>query len=105
MKYAVLKMARDLAQPFRPVEIADLDGAYHAFIVRYSGDYIPHSHSADEFVYILEGELEVVVDGVSVPLRQGEALKVPAHVVHRPRCKGMALGMVFETKGLQIEKE
>ncbi len=102
-KYSVLKMARDLAQPFRPVEIADLDGAYHSFIVRYSGDYVRHSHSADEFIYLLEGSIEVEMGGETVEVKQGEALHIPGGVPHRPRCRNMALAMVVETKGLQTE--
>ncbi len=53
-KFSVLKQARSLEQPFRPVEITDIDQEYHTFMVRYSGDYIPHSHSEDEFIYIME---------------------------------------------------
>jgi len=102
-KHKVLKMARELTQPFRPVEIADLDGAYHGFIVRYSGDYVTHSHSADEFIYILEGAIEVEMGHQTVEVRQGEALLIPAGEAHRPRCKTNALALVFETKGLQVE--
>ncbi len=102
-KYSALKMARDLAQPFRPVELTDLDGTYHSFIVRYSGDYIAHSHTADEFIYIMEGMIDMEMGNETVTVRQGEALLVPAGVVHRPRCKNMALALVFETKGLQVE--
>ncbi len=101
-KYSVLKMARDLAQPFRPVEIAELDGSYHSFIVRYSGDFVAHSHKADEFIYILEGLIEVEMGNKTVELKQGDALLIPAGVTHRPRCKNMALALVFETKGLQV---
>ena len=54
-KLPVLHRARMMAQAFRPVEITDIDAGYHAFIVRYSGDYITQSHTADEFV--LESEI------------------------------------------------
>ncbi len=102
-KIPVLKMARDLSQPFRPVEITELDGAYHSFIVRYSGDYIAHSHSADEFIYIMEGMIDIEMNAETVTVKQGEAILIPAGTSHRPRCKNMALALVTETKGLQIE--
>ena len=102
-KIPIRKMARDLAQTFRPVEIAELDDAYHVFIVRYSGDYIPHSHSADEFIYIIEGMIDMEMNDETVTLKQGEGILVPAHTPHRPRCKSMALALVTETKGLQVE--
>lgn len=104
-KYSVLKRARGIKHVFRPVEIADIDTEYHAFIVRYSGDYIPHSHDLDEFVYILEGSLNVEIDGRGVEVRQGEAILIPAGAVHRPRCKNFALGLVLEHKGLQKQME
>ncbi|MBE0567147.1 MAG: cupin domain-containing protein [Krumholzibacteria bacterium] len=104
-KHSVLKLARGLNQPFRPVEIADLDGNYHAFIVRYSGDYIAHAHDRDEFVYVLEGAVTFEIGGKAEEVRQGEAILIPAGTRHRPRCKSTALGMVIETKGLQNQME
>jgi mannose-6-phosphate isomerase-like protein (cupin superfamily) len=104
-KFPVLKNARGLAQVFRPVEVTDIDDSHHAFIVRYSGDYIVHTHDKDEFVYILEGELIIEIDGVEERVQQGEAYLVPAGKPHRPRCKNMALGLIIETKGLQKQMD
>ncbi len=100
-KHAVQKMARGLEQVFRPIEITDIDSEYHAFIVRYSGDYITHSHTADEFVYIVEGVLNIEIDGREIEVRMGESMLIPAGAMHRPRCKNFALGLVVEKKGLQ----
>ena len=83
----VLRLARGLNLPFRPVEITDIDGEYHAFIVRYSGDYVHHEHDRDEFVYILEGVLVIEMAGKEEEVRQGEAILIPAGTRHRPRCK------------------
>ncbi len=104
-KFSTLKMARGLQQAFRPVEITDIDENYHAFIVRYSGDYIPHSHEKDEFVHILEGSLDVEIDGSVQEVRQGESILIPAGCPHRPRCGNMALGLVIERKGLQKQMD
>jgi mannose-6-phosphate isomerase-like protein (cupin superfamily) len=104
-KFPVLKMARGMNSVFRPLEITDIDDQYHAFVVRYSGDYIPHTHDKDEFVYILEGSLIMEIDGQDIEVKQGEAIKIPAGKNHRPRCKNMALGMVIETRGLQKQME
>lgn len=99
----VLKQARMMAQAFRPVEITDLDSDYHAFIVRYSGDYITQTHAADEFIYILEGAIEMELGKERHEVRQGEAIRVPAGTPHRARCRNMALALVVEKKGLQTE--
>ncbi|MCB1185073.1 cupin domain-containing protein [bacterium] len=104
-KHSVLKMARGLSTVFRPVEVTDIDDTHHAFIVRYSGDYITHAHDKDEFVYILEGSLVVEMEGSEVEVRQGEAILIPAGTRHRPRCRNFALGLVVETKGLQKQMD
>ncbi len=104
-KYRVLKQARMLEHVFRPVEVADIDGGYHAFIVRYSGDYVTHHHAADEFIYILEGLILMEIGGEEVEVRQGEALLVPAGTPHRARCRNMALALVIERKGLQHDRD
>jgi mannose-6-phosphate isomerase-like protein (cupin superfamily) len=88
-------------QPFRPVELTDIDRGYHAFIVRYSGDYITHTHKSDEFIYILEGAIRMELGGETIEVRQGEAILVPAGQPHRPRCRNMALALVMEKRGLQ----
>jgi mannose-6-phosphate isomerase-like protein (cupin superfamily) len=87
------------------LEISDIDSDYHVFIVRYSGDYIVHSHEKDEFVYIMEGALSIEIDGREVEVRQGEAMLIPAGASHRPRCRNFALGLVMEAKGLQKQME
>ncbi len=104
-KMSTLKMARGLKQVFRPVELTDIDDSYHAFIVRYSGDYIVHSHDSDEFVHILEGSLEVEINGRTEEVRQGESILIPAGSPHRPKCGNMALGLVVEKKGLQKQMD
>lgn len=104
-KFPVLKTARGLTNVFRPVEITGIDEAYHAFIVRYSGDYITHSHDRDEFIYILEGSLIVEIDGRQEEVRQGEAIMLPAGTRHRPRCRNFALGLVVEARGNQKQMD
>ena len=104
-KLPVLKRARGLEQVFRPVEIADIDADYHVFIVRYSGDYIVHSHEKDEFVYIIEGALNFEIEGREFEVRQGEAVRIPAGASHRPRCRNFALGLVMEAKGIQKQMD
>ncbi len=104
-KFDTLKMARGMNQVFRPVEVTDIDDQYHAFIVRYSGDYITHQHDTDEFVHILEGSLLVEIDGKTEEVRQGQSILIPAGSAHRPRCGNMALGLVVEKRGTQKQMD
>ena len=104
-KYSVLRMARGLKEVFRPVVVTAIDEHYHAFIVRYSGDYVTHTHEQDEFVTILEGVLTFELGGNLEEVRQGESILIPAGVPHRPRCANTALGLVVEHKGLQTQMD
>lgn len=104
-KFPVLRMARGLKEVFRPVVLTDIDENYHAFIVRYSGDYIQHTHEKDEFVTILEGSIVFEVGGRETEVRQGESILIPAGTLHRPRCANMALGLVVERKGIQTQMD
>ncbi len=100
-KYSVLRMARGLSEVFRPVVVTEIDEDYHAFIVRYSGDYMAHAHELDEFITILEGELLVEMEGETITVRQGESILIPGGVQHKPRCPNSALALVVEHKGQQ----
>ena len=44
-----------------------------------------HSHPHEQVVNMLDGELEMVVDGVRHPLRAGDVLTIPGGSVHSGR--------------------
>lgn len=43
---------------------------------------IPHKHSQEEVIYILQGKGEVVVDTKSEPLKPGTTIMLPANCEH-----------------------
>src|SRR5262245_22501246 len=50
---------------------------------------IKHFHYGEEIIYVLEGELEYVIDGEGArTVKAGEALMVPAQAVHSVRAVG-----------------
>lgn len=100
-KIPVLRVARKLERVFRPHDLCSVDGGYHVFVVAYHGAYAEHQHIADEFIYVVEGELVMELEGESHVLRQGDAIHIPAGARHRPVASTRALGMVFERRGLQ----
>lgn len=100
-KIPVLRVARKLERVFRPHDLCVVDNDYHVFVVAYNGPYVEHQHSADEFIYILEGELVMEVEGQPQTLRQGDAVHIPAGTRHKPIATKRVLGMVFERRGLQ----
>jgi len=48
----------------------------------------PHTHPGDEISYVLQGNLEVIVEGASKIYKTGEAFHVPAGKVHDAKPSG-----------------
>lgn len=42
----------------------------------------PHSHPNEQWLYILEGTFEAVVDGKSITAKPGTVVYIPAHIIH-----------------------
>ena len=100
-KIPALRVARGLETAFRPHDLCSIDEGYHVFVVAYRGTYIEHTHPGDEFLFILEGELILEVEGEDHVLRQGDGFLVPAGTRHRPRSARRTLGLLMERRGLQ----
>jgi quercetin dioxygenase-like cupin family protein len=64
-----------------------------------------HWHPGEEIVYMLEGELEYVIDGrPPVTLKPGEVLFIPAGAVHSARNVGQGDGTELATYVLEKGK-
>ena len=46
------------------------------------GGSVPHSHPNEQWVYVLEGTMDSTVDGQRRLVKPGEAIYIPANVVH-----------------------
>jgi len=42
----------------------------------------PHSHPNEQWIYVLEGVMELIVDGKRHTAKSGDAIYIPANVVH-----------------------
>jgi quercetin dioxygenase-like cupin family protein len=73
----------DLSVPGREVIQNRVDIAPNAPPIR-------HWHPGEEIIYVLEGTLEYEIDGQPTTVSAGEALMVPAEVVHAVRNVGNA---------------
>jgi mannose-6-phosphate isomerase-like protein (cupin superfamily) len=64
------------------------------------GEFRWHQHPhSDECFFIVEGELEIdVVDGRTFRLKPGEALTIPAGVIHRTRSHARTVNLCFEDR-------
>jgi len=96
----VVGVAEGLAQAWSSAVLAQV-GTADVKVLRM--DALPLAeevHEADEVLLVLDGCLELDVDGVVVPVRTGELVVVPAGTVHavRPGSHGTLL-IVERTEG------
>ena len=70
-------------------------------VVKFLGEYPFHKHeTTDDFFLVLEGEIEIDIEGEpSRTVRAGELFVVPRGVVHRPRAAKEAKVLLIEPKG------
>jgi mannose-6-phosphate isomerase-like protein (cupin superfamily) len=70
-------------------------------VVKFIGEYPFHKHdTTDDFFYVLEGEMEIDIEGEEPrTVKAGELFIVPKGVVHRPRAKSEVKVLLIEPKG------
>lgn len=70
-------------------------------VVKFMGEYPFHKHdTTDDFFLVLEGEMEMDIEGEAPrTVRAGELFVVPRGVVHRPRAKAEVKVLLIEPKG------
>ncbi len=69
-------------------------------VVRFQGTFPFHLHeSTDDFFLVLEGEMQMDLEGTSHLVRAGELFIVPKGVTHRPRATAECKVLLIEPKG------
>lgn len=69
-------------------------------VVRFQGIFPFHLHeNTDDFFLVLEGEMEMDLEGASHTVRTGELFVVPKGVTHRPRAAQECKVLLIEPKG------
>jgi quercetin dioxygenase-like cupin family protein len=93
-----------LGQTYRPLQCSAASFAFQALMP--AGTFVPpHVHPAqDEFVFVLEGELELFLDGQTRHAAVGDLVRLPMGVAHglynRSAAPIRALGWVAPSLGL-----
>lgn len=98
-----INLAEKLAQfssHWDPRVIADYN-ENEVMVVKLLGEYDFHKHeTTDDFFYVLEGELQMDIEGApSQTVKAGELFIVPRGVVHRPRAENEAKVLLIEPAG------
>jgi mannose-6-phosphate isomerase-like protein (cupin superfamily) len=65
------------------------------------GEYHWHKHdNDDEFFYVVEGHLEIDLEGRTVTLDPRQGVVIPKGVMHRPRAPKRTVMLMVETKSI-----
>ena len=74
-------------------------------LVRYYGEYPRHSHDGDQFMLVIEGEVEIEIEGKIHKLSEMDFFHIPAHKTHRPIARKSSLVLVIWRKGIKTSTE
>jgi mannose-6-phosphate isomerase-like protein (cupin superfamily) len=97
MTVDLIRIGRELRQPWQPRVVAEANG-FQMKVVRLDGEFPWHRHEKeDELFYCLEGSFRIEREGDElVVLSAGIVFVVPAGVMHRPVADEPALAVLFE---------
>lgn len=102
MDYAAINLREKLARfsdHWAPKIIARMN-EYHFKLVKFQGDFVWHSHSDTDEVFItLEGEMSIQFRDGTVDLKAGEMFVVPRGVEHKPFAESECQIMLVEPAG------
>jgi len=89
------------ADTYSPKIVGELNGQ-QVKLVRCEGDKVPwHAHDhEDEMFLVLEGVLDILLKGASLPVNPGEFYIVPKGTEHRVVPRGHVRLLLFEPAGI-----
>src|SRR6202023_1386657 len=94
---------QDLSVPGHEMVQSRVDIGPEAPLVKHTHPVVKHTHPGEEIIYVLEGSLEYQIEGQPMKtFNAGEALTVPAGVVHAVRNVGT--GNAAELATYVVEK-
>ena len=98
VKINVLEEAKNLAQPFLVVDLAEIDD-FAARLFVSEGMVAPHKHIDQEQLFLtIDGELTLETEWGNTMLRSGEMAVVPKAVTHRCGSAARTTALVFERR-------
>jgi mannose-6-phosphate isomerase-like protein (cupin superfamily) len=65
------------------------------------GDFHWHKHDEqDEFFFVIEGRLDIELEGGTIALEPGQGVVVPRGVMHFPHARGRTVALMVEQAGV-----
>ncbi len=89
----LIDIGKELDRPWMQKIVAAINGNVLR-LVRYYGEYPMHKHNGEQFVLVLEGEIEIEEEDKKVHLSQMDYHVIPAGKMHRPIARKPALVLV-----------
>lgn len=68
-------------------------------VAKLHGEFHHHSHDTDELFFVLDGTMQIEIDGVMHTLNAGMGVSIPAGVVHRTRSEAPATVLLVAADG------
>ncbi|MEL6687943.1 MAG: cupin domain-containing protein [Pseudomonadota bacterium] len=68
-------------------------------VAKLHGEFHHHSHDTDEFFFVLDGTMQIEIDGAMHTLSAGMGVSIPAGVVHRTRSEAPATVLLVAADG------
>lgn len=98
-----INLANKLAQfssHWDPHVVAQYNGN-DVMVVKFQGEFPFHSHAdTDDFFLVIEGEMEMDLEGETHSVQAGEIFVVPKGVTHRPRAANECKVLLIEPNGV-----
>ena len=102
MRYAPINLAEKFSKfsdHWSPKIVAQMND-YHFKLVKVQGDFVWHSHSeTDEVFIVLDGEMTISFRDGEVSLKAGEMYVIPRNVEHKTSAKNECKIMLVEMAG------
>lgn len=102
MKYSPINLQEKLAkfsEYWSPKIVAQMND-YHFKLVKLQGDFVWHSHSeTDEVFIVLDGEMSIEFRNGKVDMQAGEMFVVPRGVEHKPYAEKECKILLVEPAG------
>jgi oxalate decarboxylase/phosphoglucose isomerase-like protein (cupin superfamily) len=71
-----------LGQTYTPLQVSESSFSWHALLP--PGTFVPpHIHpTQDEFIYMLDGKFDLVLDGQAASAKKGDLIRLPRGIPH-----------------------
>lgn len=68
-------------------------------VARLHGEFHHHSHATDELFFVLDGQMQIEIEGTLHTLSAGMGVSIPAGVIHRTRSDAPATVLLVAAEG------